>query len=257
MNSININTFKYGTFVAINQEQAVVSTKNLCMVALIALSSSGVFANGYSTCVSGANTRNCYVPEGITSMNLSITGGGGGGGGGGPALGGGGGAGGGNCKITALSVSPGQLLIINVGAAGQGGTAASSGTSGGSSSVTYNSVTYSGDGGEGGNTSGAGGQGAALTSCAGGTTNPGGDGMSGTNSQGGVGGFGGDAPPPGAYGGAGGAPNSGGANGAVGSVVLSFPVAEPASIPTLGEWAVLLMAGLMALFGIHKMRRRH
>ena len=107
----------------------------------------------------------------------------------------------------------------------------------------------------GGNTSGAGGQAGPLTSCAGGATNPGDDGMNGTNSQGGVGGVGGDVPPPGAYGGAGGAPNSSGANGAAGSVVISFPADAPASIPTLSEWAMLLMASLMTMLGIHKMRR--
>jgi hypothetical protein len=33
--------------------------------------------------------------------------------------------------------------------------------------------------------------------------------------------------------------------------------AEPASIPTLSEWGMILLSGLMALFGFGQMRRRH
>lgn len=33
------------------------------------------------------------------------------------------------------------------------------------------------------------------------------------------------------------------------------PIAAPAAIPTLSEWAMIFMASLMAMFGIRKMRR--
>lgn len=229
--------------------------KNLSIAAFIACTASGALANGFSTCVSGANSSSCYVPAGITSMNLSITGGGGGGGGGGPALGGGGGAGGGNCKITALSVTPGQLLTISVGAAGQGGAAGTSGTDGYPSSVIYNAIAYEAPGGMGGVTSGAGGLAGAVTTCPSGVSKPGDDGSIGTASLGGVGGVGGDSPLPGAFGGAGGAPNSTGQNGANGAVLITLSVAAPAPIPSLSEWAMIFMASLMAMFGIRRMRR--
>jgi hypothetical protein len=46
--------------------------------------------------------------------------------------------------------------------------------------------------------------------------------------------------------------NSGSA--AFASLTFSAPVA-PAAIPTLGEWAMIFLASLMAMFGIRRMRR--
>ncbi len=104
-----------------------------------------------------------------------------------------------------------------------------------------------------------------------------GSGITGTvNAGGGLGGEGaaGTTPGDGGYGGVGtamscvtgmdgadgtavaGAPsiaNSGSA--AFASLTFSAPVA-PAAIPTLGEWAMILLASLMAMFAIRRMRRQ-
>jgi hypothetical protein len=39
------------------------------------------------------------------------------------------------------------------------------------------------------------------------------------------------------------------------SICSGTPPAAPAAIPTLGEWAMIFMASLMAMFGIRRMRR--
>jgi hypothetical protein len=39
------------------------------------------------------------------------------------------------------------------------------------------------------------------------------------------------------------------------SITLIIQAPTPASIPTLGEWAMIFMASLMAMFGIRRMRR--
>jgi hypothetical protein len=45
-----------------------------------------------------------------------------------------------------------------------------------------------------------------------------------------------------------------------GSALMSFtpkgPSPAPTAVPTLGEWAMILMASLMAMFGIRRMRRQ-
>lgn len=187
-------------------------------------------------CVSGAQTTgSCTVPAAVTSMSVSVTGAGGGPGGAYFSGGGIGGVGGGgaNCTLSSLSVTAGQLLTISVGpqgAAGINGTALQqAGTAGGFgalSSVQYSGTTYSAAGGVGGGAgtssgngaNGAGGQSNAGT-CVGGVSTAGASGAGGS-----------------------------------GSVVLTFS-ATPAAIPTLGEWGMIFMASLMAMFGIRRMRR--
>lgn len=41
----------------------------------------------------------------------------------------------------------------------------------------------------------------------------------------------------------------------LGVCFTAAPPAEPTAIPTLGEWAMIFMASLMAMFGIRRMRR--
>ena len=201
-------------------------------IALAALASSPAFA---ADCVSGSQTTgSCTVPAGVTSMTISITGGGGGGGGAyfaGGAVGGVGG-GGASCTLTAFPVTAGQLLTINVGAQGTDGmngtalnASGSNGGFGSLSSVQYGGTTYSANGGVGGGAgtsggngqNGAGGQ-ANANNCVGGVSTAGASGVGGS-----------------------------------GSVVLTFST-TPAAIPTLGEWAMIFMASLMAMFGIRRMR---
>lgn len=212
----------------------VMLKRNLTAAALIAIFSSSVFATPAPDCVSGANASSCTVPVGVTSMSVSVTGAGGGPGGAYFSMGGIGGVGGGgaNCTLNSLLVTAGQLLTISVGfpgAAGINGTALQqAGTAGGFgslSSVQYSGTTYSAAGGVGGNegtssgngANGVGGQSNAST-CVGGVSTAGASGAGGS-----------------------------------GSVVLTFSVI-PAAIPTLGEWAMIFMASLMAMFGIRRMR---
>ncbi|WP_202759308.1 IPTL-CTERM sorting domain-containing protein, partial [Delftia acidovorans] len=56
--------------------------------------------------------------------------------------------------------------------------------------------------------------------------------------------------------GMGGAGNS---NGADGSVLITFapPIASAQAIPTLGEWSLLLLSGLLALVGVARTRRQY
>lgn len=41
-----------------------------------------------------------------------------------------------------------------------------------------------------------------------------------------------------------------------GSNTVTYVAATPASIPTLGEWAMIFLASLIAMFGIRRMRRK-
>jgi hypothetical protein len=219
-------------------------------------------------CVSGAQTTgSCTVPAGVSSMSLSITGGGGGGGGGTPNFGGGGGGGGGSCILTNFAVSPGQTLVITVGPAGIGGISdammANAGGFGAYSSVVYSGTTYQGNGGAPGagamdfSGEGSGGLGGGSI-CPGGLDPTGADGAPGILLVGGSGGSGGNLPAPGAAGGDGGDASQPGEAGLNGSVVLTFtaaPAPAPAAVPTLSEWAMILMASVMAMFGIRRMRR--
>jgi len=194
-------------------------------------------------CTSGSysspGTFTCSVPAGVTSIQATLFGGVGGNGGNSASAQGGQGGAGGYCNGAVVTV-PGQSITVVVGS-GQSASGA--------------------DGGDGGQAQISGPGVGNITIFTGGGV--GGDGASG--SQPGEGGYGGAAN--GAqtcYAGANGAdgaatsssPSNGtsGANGSV-SFTLSTPVAPPAPIPTLGEWAMIFMASLMAMFGIRRMRR--
>lgn len=111
-------------------------------------------------------TYSFTVPFGVRSLTCTVIGGGGGGGGlwnPGDAWSGAGGGSGGYYSNTAVTVSPGQVLTITVGAGGLGGSGLATGTwfacsglgntflgqAGGSSSV--GSLLVAGGGGAGGN----------------------------------------------------------------------------------------------------------
>lgn len=97
-----------------------------------------------------AGTYSFTVPSGVTQILFEATGGGGGGGSGGNSSLGGSGAGGGGgagCYTDFLTVTPGEVLTVIVGAGGNPGSGGGSGSAGGDSSVKAN---Y-GRGGGGGN----------------------------------------------------------------------------------------------------------
>ncbi|MGH1542669.1 MAG: hypothetical protein ACRBHB_19775 [Arenicella sp.] len=142
------------------------------------------------------------VPDGITSLQISISGGGGGGGG--AAAGDGGLGGAGELVNTTLAVTPGQVLSIVVGAGGTGGagfsgTGGFGATGGGLSSIE--GIVASGGGGAGGEgppasatagTAGAGPNGGTAGAATVGTNaaGNGGDAGAGGGSAGGAGGVG-------------------------------------------------------------------
>jgi hypothetical protein len=99
------------------------------------------------------------VPAGVNQIVVFVCGGGGGGGSGyGYTSGGNGGGGGGAgaCAIARVTVTPGQVLTVTVGAGGAGGpqvprgAVGQSGSPGGASSVTGTNVNVVGGGGAGG-----------------------------------------------------------------------------------------------------------
>ena len=79
-------------------------------------------------------TTTYTIPAGVYSIQALLVGGGGGGGGGWE---GGGGGGGGVLYVPFISVQPGQVFTVSVGAAGTGGYANTYPTSGGNSSLIY------------------------------------------------------------------------------------------------------------------------
>lgn len=153
----------------------IISGKTIC----------GVTGTGPSHGTQTWNTPGTYqwtVPDGITFLLVQVRGGGGGGGGGYDTsdyyLYGGGGGGGGGANITTLTVTPGQVLTVVVGAGGTGGingsyhpsnTWPTLGGNGGDSSIA-SVVGHGGGGGDkapngGGNgTGGAGGAGGGFGS---------------------------------------------------------------------------------------------
>lgn len=179
------------------------------------------------------------VPAGITVLFVKANGAGGGGGFGvDPARhGGGGGAGGRAYKR--WTVSPGDIVSVDVGASGGGGAGPGSadGSAGGDTSVEINGVTITGLGGQGGKGSagsGVGGLGGGYDSTGGNSHDygiGGGAGQSGIPTMGGVGGAGetGSAPMPsgiagwgsGGYGSGTNGPTSG-AQGAAGGVLIHY-----------------------------------
>ncbi|MES2961083.1 MAG: hypothetical protein V4694_01735 [Pseudomonadota bacterium] len=92
------------------------------------------------------------VPSGYTQAKIWAVGAGGGGGGATQSdgtAGGGGGAGG--VAYKTWTVSSGNVISYAIGTAGSGGYSTGNGTSGGNTTVTFNSVTITGNGGSGGN----------------------------------------------------------------------------------------------------------
>ncbi len=110
-----------------------------------------------------AGTFNFTVPDGVTRIRARVIGGGGGAGGSATAKSGGGGGGGGYAESW-ITVTPGQVLSISVGAGGAGGTAGNTGSSGSVSSVSgFLSASGGLFGDAGGGGTGAGGFGGAGT----------------------------------------------------------------------------------------------
>jgi hypothetical protein len=112
------------------------------------------------------------VPDGVTTMTAEIIGGGGAGGYGiqsGLDLRPGSGGGSGGVQTVTISVTPGQILTGTVGARGVAGTTSGYAQSGGNSSVTYASNTFTATGGGGGH--GPVGNNAAAAAGAAGTPN--------------------------------------------------------------------------------------
>lgn len=110
-----------------------------------------------------AGTFTFTVPDGVTRIRARVVGGGGGAGGSATAKSGGGGGGGGYAESW-ITVTPGQVLSISVGAGGAGGTAGNTGSSGSVSSVSgFLSASGGLFGDAGGGGTGAGGFGGAGT----------------------------------------------------------------------------------------------
>lgn len=188
------------------------STASLQVVATNSGGSKTVSASTYTTgTLTYTSSGTFTVPNGLTSLDVTMRGGGGGGAGGGASFstgpaggnqrngggGGGGGGGGTTASNTSVSVTPGDVLSFTVGAGGAGGAAQTSGSAGGGSSVPALSL-FGGSGGSGGTRGGN-----AATSTFG------------------AGGAGGSGSPSGGNGGAGasnfgGNPGTGGGNGGPG-----------------------------------------
>ena len=141
------------------------------------------------------------VPDGITSLDILMVGGGGGGGsaiytGSGSSVAGAGGGGGGQVKIiTGYSVTPGEILTINIGSGGSTGATGGTTDIQGNSGATYIAAEGGGGGGSTVSSGGVGGTGgysksvnAGLTYYANGTTYLSGGGGSGTAGPGAPGG---------------------------------------------------------------------
>ena len=146
-----------------------------------------------ATIYTNANETEVFtVPDGVESIDYLVVGGGGGGGGK-TEYGGGGGAGG--MKEDVLAVTPGDELVVQVGAGGAGATSASVSANGEPSSISRNEValvTVAGGGaggcGDVGSEGACGGGGAK--SKVGGTGTVGYNGFAGSSSGGGAGGGG-------------------------------------------------------------------
>ncbi len=196
-------------------------------------------------CTSGSystpGTSTCSVPAGVNSIDMTLFGGSGGYGGNSANATGGQGGVGGYCNGTVVTV-PGQSITVVVGSGqsasgadgGDGGQAQISGPGVGNITI----FTGGGEGGDGasGSQPGQGGVGGTATCAQGQTSYAGFNGADGAATSSTV------------------SSGMSGGNGSV-SFTLSAPVTPPAPIPTLGEWAMIFMASLMAMFGIRRMRR--
>lgn len=211
-----------------------------------------------------AGAAQWLCPAGVTSVTVEVWGGGGGGG-----YDGGGAGGGGAYASAVLTVVPGAIYILQVGAAGQPGSQSQNSTAGGSSAFYGQSATVSAGGGARGTRTTAGAAGAGTYSGGAGGTGitgfagggggssgaPGYAGVAGTSATRGTGpGAGGIAPAGGGDGGnggydsgagpiaadpgdrpggggGGGAPNEAGGGGGGGQVTLTYPLATQPVIP--------------------------
>ncbi|CNI00055.1 putative bacteriophage tail fiber protein [Yersinia intermedia] len=126
-----------------------------------------------------AGTFTFTVPDGVTRIRARVVGGGGGAGGSGAGRTGGGGGGGGYAESW-ITVTPGQVLTIIVGSAGNGGWVSGAGSNGGASSVSGFLSASGGLGGAGGGV-GTGGGGIGGVGTGGQFNTTGSDGIDGTN----------------------------------------------------------------------------
>lgn len=122
--------------------------------------SAGDDVQGQQEYISASGTFNFTVPASVTSLSAVCIGGGGGGGGWGNANDeSGGGGGGGALAYGTFAVTPGEILTINVGAAGTAGATQNNGGNGGTSSVQRSGTNLvAAGGGTGGRGGDAGGQ---------------------------------------------------------------------------------------------------
>lgn len=171
-----------------------------------------------SVVYSATNTWQC--PAGITSVTVECWGGGGAGGGASSASIGGGGGGGGAYSTSILTLTPGTIYTVTVGAGAAGVSAANGGTGGDSWFSTTGTILAKGGSGGLFNTAAGGGAGGASGSGVGTTKFSGGAGGTGQNLVSGSGGGGGGGAGNAAVGGAGGngGVGVGGTAGAGGSV---------------------------------------
>ena len=194
-------------------------------------------AQGQQEYIAASGTFNFTVPKYVYRVSAVAIGGGGGGGGwgnaGDEAPGGGGG---GALAYATFAVTPGEILTINVGAAGNGGAGRGNGSAGGASSVQRSGTNLVAAGGGGGGqspdaASSLGGAGGTVITGTGFSGGPGGTNSLATNNPaaggGGAGGYSG-------AGGVGGTPTTrsgnagtGGAGG--GGAALQGQTAEPAA----------------------------
>jgi VCBS repeat-containing protein len=186
------------------------------------------------------------VPDGVTFIQIELWGGGGGGGGGGNGTfclnnGGGGGGGGGYARDT-LWVTPGEMIVVNVGSGGAGGGPGQVGTSGSTSSTSGGIGATGGAGGGAGGCidPGSGGAGGNGSTSSAGDEIRGQNGQNGIGSQGGMGGLSNGRP----SGGRGGNANAAGTAGAAGQVIITplgnAPVANDDSATTPRNQPVII-----------------
>jgi hypothetical protein len=152
-----------------------------------------VYVPGSQT-YSVAGTYQFTVPDHITTVTITLQGPGGGGGCGrdsGANYYSAAGGGGGGKSVIVLSVNPGDIITIEVGVGGVGGSTYSPfGANGGITSATHNGITYYAYGGGGASPAQSEGVGAGGI----GTTQNGNPGAIGYNGGGGQAGHGGDSP---------------------------------------------------------------
>ena len=141
-------------------------------VQLISQFTQPAYQQSYTVTNTPSLTEDFTVPDGVFTLSAVVVGAGGGGSGGGGGGGGrSGGGGGGGLTWGIFSVQPGDVLTVNIGASGLGGSTNNSGTNGGDSSVvlksrngvTINKTIILAQGGRGGSKgTGSGGGGAGI-----------------------------------------------------------------------------------------------